>query len=152
MRILVQNVDKCEVCHQSGEFISKIDKGVVCYIGIDKSDIKYKEGDWDVLTIEHVANVEELVEVGVESLMEIAGNGDMMILSQFTLFGTFKKSKKPTFHHAAPVEIAKEVFNRTVQAVKEKKSSARSGIFRTALDIKATSTNLETTVHKISIE
>ena len=125
MIFLWQRVEECEVRKDNDEFVSKIEKGIVIYVGIEKKDEE---------------SVDILVEKGKKFIKNNFKAENLMLLSQFTLMGEFR-GKKPSFHKAGDNKKAEEVFYKLKEVL-----NAKSGIFRTLLKIKVKGDNLKPTV------
>ncbi|MCH4166795.1 MAG: D-aminoacyl-tRNA deacylase [Megasphaera sp.] len=63
------------------------------------------------------------------SLLDIGG--DMLVVSQFTLYGDARRGRRPSFTGAAPPELAEKLYGEFVAAVQEKGITVGTGKFRT---------------------
>lgn len=63
------------------------------------------------------------------SLMDIGG--DMLVISQFTLYGDVRHGRRPGFDQAAPPMLAETLYDDFVAAVRSRGISAGTGVFRT---------------------
>lgn len=117
MRIIMQNVASATVSKDS-QLVSKIDRGVVLYLGFEITDVETCIGRF-------VKKVKSIIEEGSEILM----------LSQFTLLARFKGSK-PSFHRAAEHTKAKEYFYKAVEEARTVfPGKVQTGIFGEHLEI-----------------
>jgi len=57
-------------------------------------------------------------------------NGEMLIVSQFTLYGDCRKGRRPGFSTAAPPEIAEPLYNQFVEEVRQRGVSVATGTFQ----------------------
>jgi D-tyrosyl-tRNA(Tyr) deacylase len=62
-------------------------------------------------------------------------DGEMLIVSQFTLYGDCRKGRRPGFSSAAPQEIAEPLYRQFIQEVQDKKIRVASGIFQAAMEV-----------------
>ena len=62
-------------------------------------------------------------------------NGQLLVVSQFTLFGDVRKGKRPFFGDAAPPEQANELYEAFVQRAKEESIHVQTGIFQADMQV-----------------
>lgn len=98
MKVVAQRVQKASVYHEGVE-VTAIGSGIVLYIGISK-DEKEGGGEWLIDTIRGLLQPDDQV----------------MCLSQFTLFATFK-GPKPSFHKAERPAIASLYFDQLIKDI-----------------------------------
>ena len=108
MKALVQRVNKA-VLKVNDVLISNISKGLVCYLGIGKGD-----NDSDLIWLsKKVAGLRIFPdENGKMNLSAKDLNYEILVVSQFTLFGDVKKGYRPSFIEAETPEIANEMYER----------------------------------------
>tara|TARA_Y100000590_G_C15155339_1_gene801474 strand:+ start:113 stop:550 length:438 start_codon:yes stop_codon:yes gene_type:complete len=63
-------------------------------------------------------------------------DGEIAIISQFSLAATTKKGKKPSYHQVAPTEKAKKLYSTLEEHLKKKYSKSKFGIFGANMQIK----------------
>lgn len=102
MRAVIQRVSRASV-HIEGKEKATIDKGLLILLGIELAD---NEDDVDWLTgkIERLrvfADEECVMNLSVQQI-----NGDVMVVSQFTLHASTKKGNRPAYIKAAPPQTA----------------------------------------------
>eukprot|EP00921_Rhytidocystis_pertsovi_P006219 GHVQ01010600.1.p1 GENE.GHVQ01010600.1~~GHVQ01010600.1.p1 ORF type:complete len:157 (+),score=11.31 GHVQ01010600.1:166-636(+) len=116
MRLVLQRVRSASVSVK-GEVVGKIGPGIVCLIGIAVEDT------WD--------DAEYIVRKSLKGRLWSAENEDInwrrsvmdcklevLLVSQFTLFGSFKKGNKPEFRGAMAPKDAEPMFNKIVEHYK----------------------------------
>ena len=113
MKVLIQRVKQASVTINDTLY-SSIDKGILTLVGIEKGD-----------TIEDLKkSVQKIVKLRIfadendkmnKSLIDI--NGEMLIVSQFTLCGNCKKGTRPSFDNSAPPQLANELYEKFVEEV-----------------------------------
>lgn len=117
MRIVVQRVKSATVLKEN-EVVSRIGKGLVIYLGIEIE--------------ESPDSLEWLV---AQLRKQFRPDDEILLLSQFTLFGQFKNGK-PSFHKAEEHSKAKEYFLRAFEMLSHEYSArVKSGIFGVYLQI-----------------
>ncbi len=131
MKILIQRV-KCAGVNISSEVYSAINKGVLALIGIEKGD-----------TIEQVEKMAKKIvnlrifpdENGKMNRSLININGEMLIVSQFTLCGDCKKGTRPSFDKSAPAEIANNLYEEFIKEVQSYGIKTEHGKFGAMMDV-----------------
>lgn len=132
MRVVLQRVSRAEV-RVSGDAVGSIGRGHVLLVG-------FRAGDGD-------AQIEWMVEkvLGLRvfpdddgkmnrSLVDVGG--DLLLVSQFTLYGDTRKGRRPSFIHAAPPEIATPLYERFVERCRETApGGVETGVFGADMDV-----------------
>ena len=115
MRSLIRRVHKAAV-EVDSETIGQISQGLVVYIGIYVNDL---EDDlyWMSKKILGLRVFEDDTHKMSYSLLD--KHLDLLIISQFTLFGSLKKGYRPSFNRAAPPGFAHDKYNQFVKIIKE---------------------------------
>ncbi|MFW5799182.1 MAG: D-aminoacyl-tRNA deacylase [Spirochaetota bacterium] len=114
MRIVAQRVGYCKVIIDS-ETYSEISNGLLCYIGASKNDTE-EDMKW---TIEKAINLRIFEdENGKLNLSLKDVEGELMLVSQFTLYGSVKKGKRPSFTEAASIEDGRRLYSSAVEYAK----------------------------------
>ncbi|MCP3892374.1 MAG: D-tyrosyl-tRNA(Tyr) deacylase [Desulfobulbaceae bacterium] len=131
MRAVVQRVSHASVSIE-GEVTGQINSGMVVLLGIRRED---QEADLSWL-VEKTANLrifEDDLEKMNRSLADI--DGEMLIISQFTLYGDCRKGRRPGFSAAAPPEIAEPLYLQFVEEVKGKGIKVATGTFQADMKV-----------------
>lgn len=111
MKALVQRVTKASVS-VAGETTGEIGAGLVVLLGVAKED---DEADARYL-VEKIANLRIFAEDENRfnrSALDIGA--DVLVVSQFTLYADTRKGRRPDFNQAAGPEVAKRLYDNTVQ-------------------------------------
>ena len=134
MRILIQRVEKASVS-VDGRLKGKIDKGLLIFVGISKSDtnsdIKY--------VVDKSVNLRLFPDVNGKFHFSVRDiKGELMVISQFTLYGDTRRGRRPSFSDAmGPVE-AEEIFNKVIEMFKSNSGlDVAEGQFGSHMDIKS---------------
>ena len=111
MRIVIQRVSNASVTI-GGQVKSKIGKGYLILLGIESSD-NQEDIDWLVKKIVGLRVFDD--ENGVMNLPIKDVNGDIIVVSQFTLMASYKKGNRPSWIRAAGHEVAIPLYNSFVE-------------------------------------
>lgn len=115
MRIVIQRVSHASVTIE-GQIKSKIGKGYLILLGIESSD-NQEDINWLVKKIVGLRVFED--ENGVMNLPIADVNGDIIVVSQFTLMASYKKGNRPSWLRAAPHDISIPLYNRFCETLSE---------------------------------
>ena len=110
MRALLQRVSSAQVT-VDGAVIGSIQRGLLVLAGIGKSDTE-SDGDWIIEKIRVMRIFEDEQGKMGKSVSDI--NGELLIVSQFTLYGSLRKGTRPDFTDSMPVAQAKEFYEKWV--------------------------------------
>ena len=126
MKILIQRV-KHSKCTVDSKEISKIGQGILVFVGITNDDTT-EDIEWLANKMVNLRIFNDEEGVMNKSCIEI--DGEIMIISQFTLHARTKKGNRPSYVDAAKPEISEPLYNKfieTVNSLTGKKSA--TGIF-----------------------
>ena len=115
MRLLIQRVTEAR-CHIAGEVFSQIGKGLVVLVGVGHDETP-EDLEWLTKKLVQLRIFDD--EAGVMNLSVQDVEGDVMIVSQFTLHALTKKGNRPSWIKAAPEEISKPLCEAFVSKVEE---------------------------------
>ena len=131
MRACIQRVLQASVLVQ-GRVVGEIEKGLVVLIGIGHEDGSHE--------VQQLANkccglriFEDEHGKMNRSLQEI--NGDMLVVSQFTLYGSCHRGRRPSFVAAAQPEAAEPLYESFVATVESFGIRVATGEFRTNMQV-----------------
>ncbi|MBN2466837.1 MAG: D-tyrosyl-tRNA(Tyr) deacylase [Deltaproteobacteria bacterium] len=131
MRAVVQRVTQAKV-EVDTNLISTIGEGLLVFLGVGGED-DYNDVDYLVDKCLHLRIFEDEHGKMNRSLVDVGG--EMLVVSQFTLFGDCRKGRRPSFEAAADPETAKELYSRFIDQAKEKGIIARTGAFRSFMKV-----------------
>lgn len=131
MKALIQRVNEASV-RIEGEIYSSIGFGMLILLGVEKTD-----------TEENTKNLaEKLLNLRIfedeqgkmnKSLRDI--QGEILVVSQFTLAGDCKKGTRPSFDKAAPPKSANELYEKFVELISESQLTVKTGKFQAMMDV-----------------
>ncbi len=131
MRAVIQRVKSAQVC-VDGRVTGKIGKGLLVLLGVGKGD---GEGDLSFLTskIPELRIFEDASGKFNLSLREIGG--EMLVVSQFTLYGDCRKGRRPSFTDAEDPTQAKNLYERFISKLKEQGIPIQTGEFQARMEV-----------------
>ena len=136
MLAIVQKVKKANFTSQRG-IKGSIDRGLLIYLGIAKDDTiqiaeKFAERISNSRLFEHEKQNFHL------SIRDI--NGDIMVISQFTLYANTTKGRRPSFNRAAPAEEAENIYMKFIEKMKALSLNTIKGDFQQYMEIDSVNT------------
>jgi D-tyrosyl-tRNA(Tyr) deacylase len=131
MRAVVQRVKNARV-EISGRIIGEIEKGLLIFLGVGDED---SEKDCEYLA-DKIANLRIFPdENDLMNLSSLDIGGDMLVVSQFTLWGDCRKGRRPSFTKAARPERAKELYEFFIGVLKKTGLKIAAGEFQEMMDV-----------------
>ena len=126
MRALVQRVSRASVCVED-QVIATIRMGLVVLVGVSRQD-----GEDEARYIaDKVVNLRIFPdEEGRFNRSALDTGAELLIVSQFTLYGDTRRGRRPSFAEAAPPEQAESLFDQTVRLFEETGLTVRTGRFQ----------------------
>jgi len=131
MRALVQRVSRAQV-RVDDKIVGKIGPGLLVFLGVGKADT---EAEADYL-IDKIAGLRILADAaGKMNLSLLDTGGGLLIVSQFTLFASTKKGRRPSFDQAAPPELARRLYDYFLVKARERQLDVQSGQFQACMEV-----------------
>ena len=115
MRLLIQRVTHAR-CHIGGSVYSEIGKGFVVLVGVGMDEMQ-EDIDWLAKKLVQMRIFDDAEGVMNLSVQDV--EGEVMIVSQFTLHAMTKKGNRPSWIKAAPEAISKPLYEQFVMKVEE---------------------------------
>ena len=126
MKIVVQRVNNASV-KVDNKIVGTINKGYVVLLGIKNTDT-HKDVDYLVKKLINLRVFNDDKDKMNLSLLDV--QGELLIISQFTLYGDCKKSgNRPSFTEAANAEIARPLYEYFINECKKQIPIVQTGIF-----------------------
>jgi D-tyrosyl-tRNA(Tyr) deacylase len=126
MRALVQRVKEASV-RVEDQLVGAITQGICVFVGVTHDDGS-KECDLLVKKLLNLRIMDD--ENGVMNKSVIDDKGEILIVSQFTLYGDISKGRRPAWSAAAPPEQAEPLIERVVEGLKAGGATVETGKFR----------------------
>lgn len=131
MKVIIQKSGPASI-EIDNKIHSSIDSGLVILLGITNTDTE-KDIDYLVEKITNLRLFEEAEKHFEKSLLETGKKA--LIISQFTLYASCKKGRRPDFNEAAKPEIAKPLYEKFIQKMKENGIAVETGVFGAMMNI-----------------
>lgn len=125
MRFLVQRVKEASV-EVNQQLVGKIQKGYLVLIGFTHTDTE-KEADFLVnklINLRIFTDENNKINLNLKQV-----NGEILLVSQFTLYGNASHGNRPDFIEAARPEYAKKLYEYIIEKVKDNGINTQTGIF-----------------------
>lgn len=131
MRAVAQRVKQAEV-KVAGTTVGQISTGLLVYLGFGKLDV---QADLTYLT-NKIVNLRVFPdEDGRMNLSALTAKKDILLIPQFTLYGTVSKGYRPGFEAAAKPEEAAPLYLTAVNMIREYGLKVETGIFQADMEI-----------------
>ena len=126
MRVVLQRVASASVTVED-KIVGEIQKGLFVLVGIEDADTQ-EDIDWLVTKITQLRIFGD--ENGVMNLSVEEVNGDVLVVSQFTLHAATKKGNRPSYIKAARPEVAIPMYEKFISSLETKlEKKVATGIF-----------------------
>lgn len=125
MKVVIQRVIKSSVRINNKE-VAKIGKGFLILLGISKDD-NFEKADYIIKKIYNLRVFSDENDKMNLSIQDI--NGELLIVSQFTLYADCKKGNRPSFINAAPPEEAEKIYEYFINECKKNNLKVETGEF-----------------------
>lgn len=134
MRAVIQRVTEASVT-VSGDKVSEIGRGLLVLLGVGEGDGE-AQVDWLVRKITQLRIFEDDNEHMNLSVTDVVGN--VIVVSQFTLYADCRKGNRPSFISAAPAEQANALYELLVSKLKAVLGENRvgTGVFQTHMEVR----------------
>lgn len=131
MRVVIQRVKSSQVT-VNGEIVGKVGRGLNLLVGIANTDV---EIDWMVRKCLELRLFpdEGRDDRWQKSVQEIGG--DLLVVSQFTLYGDCRKGRRPSFDRSAAPQSAEDLYNRFVTKLKASGLQVETGQFGAMMQV-----------------
>jgi D-tyrosyl-tRNA(Tyr) deacylase len=132
LKIVLQRVSSASVTIEK-KIVAEIQKGLVILIGIETADLQ-EDIDWLVGKITKIRIFEDESQVMNLSVKDI--DGEIIVVSQFTLHAATKKGNRPSYIKAAKPDVAVPLYESFVQQLeKELAKKIQTGIFGADMEV-----------------
>ena len=131
MKFEIQKVSQASVSVE-GNCVGKIQKGFLVFVGIGKEDTK-EIADQYIKKMVQLRIFQD--ENGKTNLSLTDVGGEVLIISQFTLYANCRKGNRPSFFDAGEPQMAEELYEYIIKKTKETISVVESGEFGAMMQV-----------------
>lgn len=133
MKIVLQRVKQAKVSVDSN-VVGQISKGHFLLVGIGKNDNEEKVSlsANKVLQLRVMSDKEDKMNLSIEDV-----KGEILVVSQFTLYANTSDGRRPSFVDAATPEVARELYEKFVAKLKESGLKVETGEFGAMMEIES---------------
>ena len=134
MKFVIQRVSKASVSID-GTTVGAINKGYMVLIGIGKEDTT-KEAD---RLVDKMLKLRIFDDADGKTNLSLADvDGELLLISQFTLYADCRKGNRPSFINAAPPDEAKRLYEYVISKCKEQVNNIQTGSFGADMQVELT--------------
>jgi len=134
LRAVVQRVNRARVV-VDGRVTGEIDAGLVVLLAVGRGDTAEIAGS----LAEKIANLRIFDdEAGKMNRSVLDAKGAALVVSQFTLYGDVRRGRRPGFEQAAPPELANQLYEEFVDAMRALGVRVETGIFQAHMAVELT--------------
>lgn len=134
MRAIIQKVREASV-EVENEKVSEIGPGFMVLLGVkdtdDKDDLAYIKKKISNLRI--FEDDDEKMNLSLKDV-----GGEILVVSQFTLYGDARKGNRPSFTKSAKADKAKEYYEILIDELREEGFNVKTGVFQTHMQVSLT--------------
>ncbi len=134
MRVIIQRVTASQVSVQ-GQIMGKINQGLNLLVAIAETDTE-AELDWMIrkcLELRLFPDPNHQTGRWEKSVQDI--KGEILVVSQFTLYGDCRKGRRPSFDRSAAPEAAKKMYEKFVKKLRESGLKVETGEFGAMMEV-----------------
>ena len=131
MRAVIQRVSEASVSVGT-ERVSNIGRGLVVLVGIGRGDA-VADLDWLAEKIVQLRIFPDENEQMNRSVQDVGG--ELLIVSQFTLYGDCRKGRRPSYSEAAAPDDARPVYDELLVRLRASGLTVREGVFRAMMKV-----------------
>jgi len=131
MRAVIQRVKNASI-RVDGTTIAQIGRGLLALVAIAREDTR-ENLIWTARKILNTRMFDDDEGKLNLSLQDI--NGELLLVSQFTLYGDCRKGRRPSYIEAAPPAEAEKLYNEFVQIVRQMKPEVKTGKFQAVMEV-----------------
>ena len=131
MKFVIQKVSEASV-HVEGECIGRINRGFLVFVGIGKEDTKETADQY----IKKMVNLRIFTDAEGKTNLSLADvGGEVLLISQFTLYANCKKGNRPSFFHAGEPQMAESLYEYMIEKTREQVPVVKTGSFGALMQV-----------------
>lgn len=131
MKFVIQKVSEASV-HVEGECIGSINRGFLVFVGIGREDTKEMADQY----IKKMVNLRIFADAEGKTNLSLADvGGEVLLISQFTLYANCKKGNRPSFFHAGEPQMAESLYEYMIEKTREQVPVVKTGRFGALMQV-----------------
>lgn len=131
MKLVIQKVTEASVCVE-GECIGSINRGFLVFVGIGREDTKETADQY----IKKMVNLRIFADAEGKTNLSLADvGGEVLLISQFTLYANCKKGNRPSFFHAGEPQMAESLYEYMIEKTREQVPVVKTGRFGALMQV-----------------
>ena len=134
MKAVVQRVSKAEVVVE-GQSVGRIGEGILALVAISRNDAE-KDLLWMARKIVELRIFDDREGKLNLSLQDV--KGQLLVVSQFTLYGDCRKGRRPSYIEAAPPAEAAKLYQQFVSIMRQFVPDVQTGQFQAMMEVTLT--------------
>jgi len=131
VRAVVQRVSEAAV-RVDGSVVGQIGPGLVVLLGVGKGDAG-SDADYLAEKVAHLRVLDD--DAGQMNRSVLDARGQLLVVSQFTLYGDARRGRRPGWSEAAPPEEAEPLYERFVAGLRGLDLTVETGVFRAMMQV-----------------
>ena len=131
MKLIIQRVKSAKM-FVNGTFKNEIGRGIVAFLGVTHED-GLKEINYcvdKIINLRIFDDTEGKLNLSVQDI-----EGEILLVSNFTIYGNTKKGRRPDYLNSAPAETARQIYNLFIEKLSEKSVPFKTGDFQEYMEI-----------------
>lgn len=131
MRMVIQRVSRAAV-RVDGAEVGRIGVGLVVLVGLERGDSEdeLERAARRLATLRVFEDADGRINCGLDEV-----GGALLLVSQFTLAGSIRKGRRPSFDRAMPAASAEPLFGRLVERLRSAGLTVETGIFGALMEV-----------------
>lgn len=131
MKFVIQKVSEASV-RVEGECIGRINRGFLVFVGIGKEDTKEIADQY----IKKMVNLRIFTDSEGKTNLSLADvGGEILLISQFTLYANCKKGNRPSFFNAGEPQMAQSLYEYIIEKTRENVPVVKTGRFGALMQV-----------------
>jgi D-tyrosyl-tRNA(Tyr) deacylase len=126
MRVVIQRVTSARV-RVAGGVVGEIGPGLLVLLGVGQDDGP-KDADYIAGKLAEVRIFED--DEGKMNRSVADAGGEILLVSQFTLYGDVRKGRRPSFDRAGPPDLARQLYEDVARRLRERGLRVATGVFQ----------------------
>ena len=133
MRAVLQRVSRAKVT-VDGETTGEIGRGILVLLGVSRDDSENQA----IYLLEKTLNLRIFEDAeGKMNLSLLDAEGDLLVVSQFTLYGDARKGRRPSFIEAAAPDDARRLYEFFAREAGKQIAKVETGRFQAMMDVES---------------